>query len=216
MAHGPHRPDRPWRAERRVWRLHYAGSHIIAVDSEVTAALEDSGAILEGHFQLNSGRHSDRYLEKFNLLQWPRYTEMVCQKIAQAMRHLEPETVAGPTTGGIILAYEVARQLGLRGIFAERASGGGRAFQRDFRLRPGERVLVVDDVLTSGASVRETLAAVRTTGAASVGVAVLVDRSGGSARFGDLPFFAATEFALQTYEPGECPLCREGVPLTVT
>lgn len=141
---------------------------------------------------------------------------MVCQKIAQAMQHLDAETVAGPTTGGIILAYEVARQLGLRGIFAERAPEGGRAFQRDFRLRPGERVLVVDDVLTSGASLRDTLAAVAATEAEAVGVAVLVDRSGGAVRFGDLPFFAATEFALQTYEPDACPLCRAGVPLTVT
>lgn len=141
---------------------------------------------------------------------------MVCQKIAEAMKYLEPETVAGPTTGGIILAYEVARQLGTRGIFAERASEGGRAFQRDFRLRPGERVLVVDDVLTSGASVRDTLAAVAVTGAECVGVAVLVDRSSGTVRFGDLPFFAATEFALQTYEAPDCPLCRDGVPLTVT
>lgn len=141
---------------------------------------------------------------------------MVCQKIAEAMKHLDAETVAGPTTGGIILAYEVARQLGLRGIFAERAPEGGRAFQRDFRLRPGERVLVVDDVLTSGASVRDTLAAVAATEAEAVGVAVLVDRSGGAVRFSDLPFFAATEFALQTYEPEDCPLCRDGVLLTVT
>jgi len=141
---------------------------------------------------------------------------MVCQKIAAAMKHLQPETVAGPTTGGIILAYEVARQLGLRGIFAERASEGGRAFQRDFRLRPGERVLVVDDVLTSGASVHDTIEAVAVTGATCVGVAVLVDRSGGAVRFGELPFFAATEFSLQTYGPQDCPLCRDGVPLTVT
>jgi orotate phosphoribosyltransferase len=141
---------------------------------------------------------------------------MVCHKIAEAMKHLAPQTVAGPTTGGIILAYEVARLLGTRGIFAERAAAGGRAFQRDFRLERGERVLVVDDVLTSGASVRDTLAAVAATGAECVGVAVLVDRSGGSVRFGDLPFFAATEFALETYEPGDCSLCRAGVPLTVT
>src|SRR5690606_16234746 len=101
-------------------------------------------------FQLNSGRHSDRYLEKFNLLQWPQYTELVCRKMADAARHLEPQTVAGPTTGGVLLAYELARQLGVRGIFCERDEGGGLSFQRDFHLEPGERVLVVDDVLTSG------------------------------------------------------------------
>lgn len=141
---------------------------------------------------------------------------MVCRKIAAAMRPVAPQTVAGPTTGGIILAYEVGRQLGLRGIFAEREPEGGRSFQRDFHLDAGERVLVVDDVLTSGASVRETLAAVQAAGGQPVGVAVLVDRSGGAVRFGDLPFFAATEFALVTYEAGDCPLCRDGIALTIT
>jgi orotate phosphoribosyltransferase len=182
----------------------------------VTAALEATGAILSGHFQLNSGRHSDRYLEKFNLLQWPQHTEMVCRKMADAMRHTQPQTVAGPTTGGVILAYEVGRQLRLRGIFAERLPEGGRALQRDFHLEPGERVLVVDDVLTSGASVRETLEAVRAAGGEPVGVALLVDRSGGTVKFDGLPQFAATEFSLATYAPEECPLCAQGVPLTVT
>jgi orotate phosphoribosyltransferase len=110
----------------------------------------------------------------------------------------------------------VGRQLGLRGIFAERDAAGGRSFQRDFHLQPGERVLVVDDVLTSGSSVRDTLEAVRTAGGQAVGVAVLVDRSGGAVRFDDLPFFAATEFSLETYDPADCPLCREGVPLKIT
>lgn len=180
------------------------------------AAFEKTGAILEGHFQLNSGRHSDRYLEKFNLLQWPEFTEVVCRRMAEGSRGTNPQTIAGPTTGGILLAYEVGRQLGKRGIFAERDGNGGRAFQRDFRLEPGERVLVVDDVLTSGASVRDTLDAVRAAGGEPVGVAVMVDRSGGKVRFGDLPFFAATEVEMQTFEPAECPLCARGVPLTIT
>lgn len=178
-------------------------------------ALAATGAILHGHFQLNSGRHSDRYLEKFNLLQWPPHTELVCRKMADGMRHTAPRTVAGPTTGGVLLAYEVGRQLGLRGIFAERDPAGGRSFQRDFRLEPGERVLVVDDVLTSGASITDTLAAVRQAGGEVVGVAVMVDRSGGRVTFG-VPFFAATEVDMQTFEPTDCPLCRDGVPLTVT
>lgn len=143
-------------------------------------------------------------------------TRLVCDKMAEAMRYTAPQTVAGPTTGGILLAYEIGRALGTRGIFAERAEGGGRAFQRDFRLEPGERVLVVDDVLTSGASVNDTLDAVRAAGGVPVGVAVMVDRSSGKVTFGDLPMFAATEVDMQTFEPASCPLCARGVPLTIT
>ncbi len=149
-------------------------------------------------------------------MQWPAQTEAVCRKLADATRVLAPTTVAGPTTGGVILAYELARQLGVRGIFAERDAAGGRSFQRDFRLTPGERVLVVDDILTSGASVRDTLAAVAASGGVAVGVAVVVDRSGGAVAFEGLPLAAATEFALATYAPDDCPLCSAGVPLTVT
>lgn len=135
--------------------------------------------------------------------------------MADASRALAPQTVAGPTTGGILLAYEVGRQLGLRGIFCERVDGGGRAFQRDFHLAAGERVLVVDDVLTSGGSVRETLDAVRAAGGEPVGVAVVVDRSAGRTDFG-LPFFAATDVDMPSWDAAECPLCGQGVPLTIT
>lgn len=181
------------------------------------AAFEQTGAILHGHFQLNSGRHSDRYLEKFNLLQWPEQTLSVCKKMADGMRETAPQTVAGPTTGGIILAYEIGRLLGTRGIFAERNEDRtGRSFQRDFHLQPGERVLVVDDVLTSGASVRDTLDAVRAAGGVAVGVAVMVDRSGGKVTFDGLPLFAATEVEMQTFEANDCPLCRQDVPLKIT
>jgi orotate phosphoribosyltransferase len=116
----------------------------------------------------------------------------------------------------VILAYELARQLGVRGIFAERDPAGGRSFQRDFHLAPGERVLVVDDVLTSGASVRDTLAAVAAAGGVAIGVAVMVDRSGGAVAFEGLPLATATEFAIETFAPDACPLCRDGAPLTVT
>ena len=160
--------------------------------------------------------HADRYLEKFNLLQWPERTALVCRKMADAFRDLEPQTVVGPTTGGVILAYEVARQLGLRAMIAERRPDGpGRSLQRDFRLDPGERVLIVDDVLTSGGSVRETIEAVREAGGEPVAVAVMVDRTSGRVDFG-LPFFAATDFDLPTYEPAACPLCDRELPLTIT
>ena len=185
-------------------------------DAAVLAAVRETGALLEGHFQLASGLHSDRYLEKFNLLQWPGHTEAACRPLAEAARPLEPRTVVGPTTGGVILAYELARQLGLRGVIAERnPDGPGRRIQRDFRLEPGERVVIVDDVLTSGGSVRDTIEAVRLAGGEPLAVAVLVDRSAGRVTF-DLPLFASMVLDLDTYEPAACPLCRDGVPLTVT
>lgn len=170
---------------------------------------------MHGHFQLASGRHSDAYIEKFNLLQWPPQTEVVCRSLASGGRAFAPQLVVGPTTGGVVIAYEVARQLGLRGVIAERVEGGGRAIGRHFRIEPGERALVVDDILTTGGSVREALEAVRQAGAEPVGVAVMVDRSGGNVDFG-VPLYAATEVEMQTWEPAACPLCRDGVPLEVT
>jgi orotate phosphoribosyltransferase len=169
---------------------------------------------LHGHFQLASGRHSDAYLEKFNLLQWPPQTEVVCRRLAEGGGAFAPQLVVGPTTGGVIIAYEVARALGLRGVIAERDESG-RSIGRHFHLEPGERALVVDDVLTTGGSVRETLEAVRKAGGEPVGVAVMVDRSGGNVDFG-VPLFAATEVEMQTWEAPDCPLCRQGVPLEVT
>jgi len=181
---------------------------------EVEALLRQAGAILEGHFLLTSGRHSGLYVEKFRVLENPAYAEGLCRLIADRFRPLNIEVVAAPTTGGIIVAYEVARQLGGRSIFAERGPQG-RAFGRGFTLRPGERALVVDDVLTTGGSLREVITAVEGAGAEPVGVGVLVDRSGGRTPFG-LPFFACLTLDIPSYEPGDCPLCARGLPLTST
>src|SRR5919204_6363450 len=125
--------------------------------SDVERVFRDAGALRDGHFILASGRHSPRYLEKFQVLQHPRDTERLCASIAAWARTRGIETVAGPTTGGIILAHEVARQLGARAIYAERPeNGSGREFRRGFTLRSGERVLVVDDILTTGGSAQDT------------------------------------------------------------
>ncbi len=186
----------------------------MASEQEAAELLREAGALMEGHFQLASGKHSSLYVEKFRLLQHPRRTEALCRMIAEHFRGLGPQLVAGPTTGGIILSYEVARLLGLRGIFAEKADVG-RAFQRGFEIGRGERTLIVDDVLTTGGSVREVVEAVRRAGGEPVGVGVLVDRSGGKSGFG-LPFFACLTLELPTYEAGRCPLCAEGAALTVT
>lgn len=193
-----------------------AGAAGGAPSPAVLAAIEETGALLRGHFELASGLHSDRYFEKFNLLQWPARTAEACRPLAEAARAHAPSAVAGPTTGGAILAYELARQLGLRGVIAERNEDGpGRGIRRGFRLERGEPVLVADDVLTSGGSVRDTIEAVLAAGGEPVAVAVLVDRSGGRASF-DVPLYAAIALDLAAYEPPSCPLCAEGAALTVT
>ena len=182
---------------------------------EVERIFREAGAFREGHFVLASGKHSSRYLEKFQVLQWPVRTAMLCADIAEwaSSRSVAPRTVAGPTTGGIILAHEVARQLELRAVYAERIEGSrGREFRRGFELGAGERVLVVDDIMTTGGSVQDTLDAVRRAGAQVVGAAVLVDRSGGAATL-DVPLHALWTVDIPTYAPADCPQCAAGVPV---
>ncbi len=188
-------------------------------ERDVETLFRDAGAYLEGHFELSSGKHSDRYLEKFAILQWPRQTERLCAAIVERVRGLDVATVAGPTTGGIILAHEVARQLGMRAVYAERdESGRGRTFRRGFHLTPGERVLVVDDIMSTGGSVQETIDAVRAAGANVVGAAVLVDRSAGSdggstgASLG-VPLVALWRTSISAYPAEECPQCAAAIPL---
>lgn len=185
------------------------GSHIAAEE-----LLRESGALLEGHFQLASGKHSLIYVEKFRLLERPPQTESLCRMIAGWSRSLEPQLVAGPTTGGVIISYEVARILGANGIFAESADGG-RAFKRGFRIADGERVLIVDDVLSTGGSLRDVIDAVRREGGEPAGVAVLVDRTAGSTDFG-LPFFSCLSLEVPAFDSGDCPGCRDGTPLVIT
>jgi orotate phosphoribosyltransferase len=184
---------------------------------EVEDIFREAGAFLDGHFVLSSGRHSGRYLEKFQVLQWPRRTERLCAAIVERARALDLDTVAGPTTGGIILAHEVGRQLGTRAVYAERdESGRGRVLRRGFQLRPGERVLVVDDIMSTGGSVEETIAAVQAAGGSVAAAAVLVDRSGGEAakRLAPVPLIALWEVTIETYDRETCPLCAAGQPVT--
>lgn len=180
---------------------------------EVERIFREAGAFRDGHFVLASGKHSSRYLEKFQVLQWPVRTAALCADIAAWARGLGPTTVAGPTTGGVILAHEVGRQLELRAVYAERTeSGRGREFRRGFELGSTERVLVVDDIMTTGGSVQDTIDAVRAAGAQVVGAAVLVDRSGGAASL-DVPLHALWTVDIPVYAPSDCPQCAEGVPL---
>jgi len=197
--------------------------------SDVEKHFTESGAYREGHFKLKSGRHGDRYLEKFQVLQWPERVAQLCQLLADVGRNPDRtsrvDVVVGPTTGGVILAYEVARQLGVRGFFAEQANGPDgshrREFRRGFTISPGERVLLVDDVVTTGASLVEMVPLIEATGGELVAVAVIVDRSGAG---GDVvsptsgreyPVEALWTVSLPTYEPGPatCPGCAAGTPL---
>ena len=170
-----------------------------------------AGAIKEGHFLLASGLHSPVYWEKFRVLQDPGLTEKLCCFIVQHFKGQHIDVVAGPTTGGIILAFETARQLGVRGIFAEK-EGGTRVFRRDFGIVPGARILIVDDIMTEGGSLRETIDAVDRVGGITVGIAVLVDRSERSLEF-NLPFFSCLRAPTTAYSPQQCPLCADHIPL---
>ena len=185
----------------------------MSVEKAVLDTLCASGALKEGHFLLSSGKHSDRYVEKFDLLRQPAATSRACAGFADAFRASAVDVVAGPTTGGIILAFEVARQLDVAAAYAERkGEGAGREFRRGTVIAPGSRVLVVDDILTTGGSVRETLEALQSHPVEVVGVGILVDRSGGAVDFG-VPLHALANMQIETWEPEACPLCAPGVPL---
>jgi orotate phosphoribosyltransferase len=171
-----------------------------------------SGAILEGHFLLTSGLHSPIYWEKFLVLQFANYTRQLCRLISDQFKAKKVEVVAGPTTGGIILAYEVAGQLNVRGIFAEKEDVDHWVFKRGFGIKSGERVLIVDDILTTGKSIREVLSLVKEQGGKPIGIGVLVDRSEKKHDFG-VPLFSCLRSITPTFRPQDCPLCKTGIPL---
>ncbi len=184
------------------------------------------GALLEGHFRLTSGLHSPGYLQCALVLQHPREAEACGAAIAEHVRVRQIETVLSPALGGIVIGQEVARALGVRAIFAERQDTK-LALRRGFTLAPGERVLVVEDVVTTGGSTRETIDLARASGAEVVGAAAIIDRSGGRPASGpgeaagqttgpqglDVPFHALATVALPTYSPESCPLCAAGQPV---
>ena len=182
-------------------------------EKEVEDLLIETSAIMEGHFLLTSGLHSPRYVEKFNVLQKPVYTEKLCRAMAEKFKDANIETVVGPVTGGILLAHETGKALGTRAIFTERENGK-MTFRRGFTLHEGERVLIVEDIVTTGGSIREVIDVVKEHGGIPVAVSMLVDRSGGKATFGDVPSTALLHMDVKTYQPDECPLCKQGIPMT--
>jgi orotate phosphoribosyltransferase len=177
-------------------------------NEEILQILKDSGALLEGHFILTSGLHSAQYIEKFRILEQPRYTEMLCKEIAGQYINQEITAVVGPMTGGIIISYETARQLGAKSIFTERIDGKMQ-FRRGFTLSPADKILIVEDIITTGVSVKEVIEEVKKHGSVIAGLSCLVDRSNGKAEF-DVPFKPLLEMDVRNYSPDDCPLCKSG------
>ncbi len=183
-------------------------------ETEIITLFRQSQALLEGHFQLSSGRHSDRYFQCALILQDP----VMASKLGEALGNLLHEylpvsAVAAPAIGGILVAHEVARALRTRAVFTERINGK-MTLRRGFALQPGDRVVVVEDVITTGLSTRETIQAVKEWGAQVPAIGALIDRSGGTvgASF-SAPFRALAQVKVQSYSPADCPLCRNAIPV---
>jgi orotate phosphoribosyltransferase len=179
---------------------------------EILDIFKASGAFLEGHFVLTSGLHSPHYVEKFRVLEHPTLTAQLCAEFVEQWGDEKPTIVLGPATGGIILAHETAKQLGIRAMFTERLDGV-MTLRRGFTMGPEDRILLVEDVVTTGGSVFEVIDAVKATGAQIVGLAYLVDRSGGTIDFG-VPSKALLTLDVITYQSDNCALCEQKLPVT--
>lgn len=170
--------------------------------------LKQSEALLEGHFLLSSGRHSDRYCQCAKLLQYPDRAERVIARITEQVKDLHIDMVVGPAMGGIIVAYELGRQLGVPAIFTERVDNV-MTLRRGFEVKPGQKLIISEDVVTTGKSSLETIEVLKSFGAEVIGVACLADRSAGNFPY---PIYSATKLDIQSWEVADCPLCKQGLP----
>lgn len=185
----------------------------MSLDSNaVLTIFRHSGALLDGHFKLSSGLHSTGYLQCALVLQHPHHAEALGRALADELRRLDATVVLSPAMGGLIIGHEVGRALGVRAIFAERQDGR-MTLRRGFALAPHDRVVVIEDVVTTGLSTRETMTVVTGAGATVAGAGAIIDRSGGTADLG-APFHALAALQVPTYPPDACPLCAAGQPVT--
>lgn len=178
-------------------------------EKRVIEIFKETDVLLDGHFLLTSGRHSNQYMQCAKILQYPNYTQELMGMLAEKYKDDKIDYVLAPAVGGIIIGYELARQLGARNMFAEREEDGSMAFRRGFELPKGARVVVAEDVITTGGSVQEVIDIAKEAGAEIVGVAVLVDRSNGTAKF-DARLDCALVAKVESWEKDECPICKEG------
>jgi orotate phosphoribosyltransferase len=182
-------------------------------DEDILGMFEESGALLLGHFVLTSGKHSDRYFEKFNVLNKPLFVEKICQELALRLVQYQPDVVLGPTTLGVLLAYETAKFLGIPAAYGEKGLEGKRFLRRPEHIQPGQKVAVVDDVLTTGGSVRECIDLVKECGATLCAVGVLVDRAGGTVTF-PAPLVSTLSLKVEAFDPDDVPSWLEAIPIT--
>lgn len=176
---------------------------------EMMKLLEDVGAVRTGHFELSSGRHSGTYIQCALVLQYPQHAERLGRDLAAKFKDLSIECVVSPALGGLIIGHEVARGLGVRALFVERDRSGQMALRRGFEIKPGERVLVIEDVWTTGGSTRETIGVVGQEQGLTVAAGAIIDRSAGKLDL-NVPTLALLELEVASYEPDDCPLCRAG------
>lgn len=178
------------------------------MENMVIEILKECEALLEGHFLLSSGRHSNKYCQCAKLLQYPDKAEKVLRLVCDRIRDMEFDIVVGPAMGGIIVAYEMGRQLNKPAIFAERENGV-MTFRRGFEIKKGQRVLITEDVVTTGKSSREVAAVIESLGGEVVGIACIVDRSSNNVGY---PVYGATKLNIESWDKEDCPLCRENIP----
>jgi orotate phosphoribosyltransferase len=180
-------------------------------DTEVLDLFRQSGALLEGHFRLSSGLHSDRYLQSALVLQHPDFAGQLGRALAKRTAHLQATAVLSPALGGIVIGQEVARALQIRALFAERQDVA-LTLRRGFTLARGDRVLIVEDVITTGGSTRETIAVAEAAGARVIGAAAIIDRGSDAARL-NVPLQSLVKMEVPAYPPESCPLCEKGIPV---
>ena len=182
-------------------------------EMEIMEMFRKTGAYKQGHFKLSSGLHSGAYLQCALVLQNPIIAARLCSSLATRFMAFRPDVVVGPALGGVVIAYELARALGARAIFTERDSSGEMKLRRGFRVSPSSKVIVAEDVLTTGKSVREVISLLREDGVVPVGIAALVDRAGQRLDFGGIRHEGLIKLNIPIFEPEHCPLCQEGLPI---
>ena len=183
-------------------------------NDRIMEILKEAGVLLEGHFKLTSGRHSNKYLQCAKIFRNTKYSEELCAALAEQYKNDGVQVVIGPAMGAVQMAYEVSRPLKCENFFTERDENGKMSLRRGFVVEPGEKVLVVEDVVTTGGSVREVIELVQAAGGEVVGVGSIVDRTGGKIDFG-VPFKAVISLNVESWEPEDCPLCKAGAPTAV-